>query len=68
MNLHLPLPLWLLRRIVRRNPWLLSDSGQVTRGRKLDLGFMEVDVATSMALDPAKKAQLLATQKKPPAQ
>ncbi|MBC9208897.1 hypothetical protein IBL26_18770 [Roseomonas aerophila] len=67
MEMRFPLPLWLLRRLVRRNPWLLSDSGQVTRGRKLDLGFMEVDIDTTLSLNPRRKAQLLARQKGPPA-
>lgn len=67
MKMSFPLPLWLLRRLVRRNPWLLSDSGQLKRGRKLDLGFIEVDIDTTISLDPERKARLLASQKGPPA-
>jgi hypothetical protein len=60
MKLNFPLPIWLLRWLVRRNPWLLSDSGKVTRSRTLDLGLLDIDVTTAISLDPVKKARLLA--------
>lgn len=56
----LPLPFWLVRRIARRNPWLLADNGQVTRSGELDLGFVTVAVAGGVRLRPDQRERLLA--------
>lgn len=56
----LPLPFWLVRRIARRNPWLLVDNGQVTRSGELDLGIVTIAVAGGVRLRPDQRERLLA--------
>lgn len=60
MNINLPLPLFLLRRLVRQNPWLLSDSGRVRRTASLNLGPIALDIEAEAVLPAAKKAKLQA--------
>lgn len=54
--ISVPIPLWILRRVVKRNPWLLSDEGRVRR--TLTWGIFRVDCAC--ALSSKNKAILLA--------
>ncbi|ONG53294.1 hypothetical protein BKE38_12595 [Pseudoroseomonas deserti] len=66
MQIGFRAPLWLLRWVTKRNPWLLSDQGTVTRSRRLDLGFMGIEVDASIRLDDDARARL--ERAKPPAQ
>lgn len=56
----LPLPFWLVRRIARRNPWLLAEGGRVARGGELDLGIVTVAVSGDVRLRPDQRERLLA--------
>jgi hypothetical protein len=60
MRLFLPFPLWFIRMVVRRNPWLLAERGEVSRSHDLDLGICEISVATSVTLLPKHRARLQA--------
>ncbi len=60
MNLSLPLPMFVLRYIVRKNPWLLGEGFPTRRSTTLDLGLLHVEVDTEMELQPAQKAKLRA--------
>lgn len=53
------MPLFILRRVVRCNPWLLADAGKISRNATLDLGIITVQVNGLMTLRPAQKAKLL---------
>jgi hypothetical protein len=48
--MDIKLPVWVLRRLVRKNPWLLSTSGVVSRSITIDLFFGEVTVWGSWQL------------------
>ena len=63
MNLRIWLPLWVWRRLVKRNPWLLADQGKVTRSRTLEIGPLSIEVNSETALSPEKRARLLAERK-----
>ena len=58
--MYLPLPMFMLRRLVRRYPWLLAEGGGVTRSRTLNLGPLELGVESGMKLAPRQRAKLLA--------
>ena len=59
--MYLPLPMFVLRRIVRRNPWLLADEGVIRRGGKLDVfGVFALEMDTAATLSPKQKATLQA--------
>lgn len=60
MNLDPPLPLWILRHIVRENPWLVSDDGTVHRSAELRLGPVSVTTNAEGMLRPRAKARLQA--------
>ncbi len=48
--MDIKLPLWVLRRLVRKNPWLLSTSGVVSRSITIDVFFWETTVWGSWQL------------------
>lgn len=48
--MDIKLPLWVLRRIVRKNPWLLSTSGVVSRSLTIDVFFGEIEISGSWQL------------------
>lgn len=52
------LPAWLLRRIVRRNPWLAAQGGTVNRAVRLDLWLFGLTVHGSACLTPRARAKL----------
>jgi hypothetical protein len=54
------LPLFVLRHLVRQNPWLLSDTGSVRRSFTVSLGILELEVQSQTALRPKQKAKLQA--------
>jgi hypothetical protein len=60
MNLHLPLPMFVLRRIVRKHPWLLADRGVVSRSQTITLVFFGMEIETAAELTPRQKARLQA--------
>jgi len=60
MTFDSPVPLFIVRWMVRRNPWLLSDHGSVARRSGLIIGPAAVDIETEMALRPAHKRKLQA--------
>lgn len=53
------LPLWVLRRLVRRNPWLLSTTGTVSRSLVLDVFLWEMTIDTSWELRPDVRKRLI---------
>ena len=58
--MQFPLPMFVLRWIVRRNPWLLAHNGAVRRSRTLSLGFFEIEIENEMELLPEQRAKLQA--------
>jgi hypothetical protein len=52
--------MFVLRYIVRRNPWLLGEGFATRRGAALTLGPLQVDVSGEIELLPAQKARLIA--------
>jgi hypothetical protein len=56
----------LLRRIVRRNPWLLADDGQISRSQRLGLWLFDAEVSSAVSLLSEQKAKLLAERERPP--
>lgn len=58
--MYLPLPMFILRRIVRKNPWLLADNGFTSQSRVLSLGLFDIEIDAKASLDPKQKARLQA--------
>ncbi|NGM51862.1 hypothetical protein G5B46_19810 [Caulobacter sp. 602-2] len=58
--MDIKLPRWLLRKLVKRNPWLLSNEGNVRRALVLDFLLFELEIESDLSLDPKLKAQLQA--------
>jgi hypothetical protein len=58
--MYIPLPMFVLRRIVRKNPWLLGENGFTRRTCTLDLGLCELEVEAEGVLGPKEKAKLQA--------
>lgn len=59
MNFTMPkwlLPMWLLRRIVRRNPWMLGEGNSVSRTATLDLWIIQIEAQNVIALTPETRA------------
>ena len=54
--MDIKLPRWLLRKIVRRNPWLLSDEGRVRRTFVLEIFGFELELYGDLSLTPEEKA------------
>ena len=57
--MNIRLPLWVLRRFVRRNPWLLSTAGTVSRSLVLDVFLWEMTIDTSWELLPDVRKRLI---------
>ena len=53
------MPMWLLRRIVRRNPWLMADGGAINRAVRLDLWLVSFEAHGAMHLTPKCREKLL---------
>ncbi|WP_421736412.1 hypothetical protein [Caulobacter sp.] len=53
------LPLWLLRRLVKRHPWLLSKSGTVSRPLVFGILFWELTIDTAWALSDDERERLI---------
>lgn len=54
--MDIKLPRWLLRKIVRRNPWLLSDEGRVRRTIVVEVFGFECELYGDFGLTPEEKA------------
>lgn len=55
------LPLWVLRRLVQANPWLLSNTGDVKRTLNVPvLGLGTLEVQATMSLSEKQRQRLLA--------
>ncbi|PLR28082.1 hypothetical protein SGCZBJ_03465 [Caulobacter zeae] len=52
--------MWLLRKLVKRNPWLLSNEGSVRRSLVLEILGFEFSVDSDLSLTPKEKALLQA--------
>lgn len=57
------LPLWVLRRLIRLHPWLLSDSGTVSRSFVIDLMFGEITIKARLALSEEQRITLAKEQR-----
>lgn len=57
--MNIKLPMWLLRRIVRKNPWLLSTSGVVSRSLIIEVLLWEITVDSSWELLPEERERLI---------
>jgi hypothetical protein len=53
-------PLWLLRRLVKRNPWLLASSGVVKQSLIVEFLFWEFTLDTEMELSSSERERLIA--------
>ena len=58
--MNVKLPMCILRRIVRKNPWLLSTSGVVSRSLIVEILLWEITVDTSWELLPEERERLIA--------
>lgn len=57
------LPIWVLRRLARSNPWLLSNTGDVKRTLNIPvLGLGTLEVRASISLPEKQRRRLLAEQ------
>jgi len=59
-GMDLPLPVFVLRFVVRRNPWLLGEGFSTRRSTTLDLGLWPMRIDAEMELLPSQKARLRA--------
>ena len=57
--MDIKVPFWLLRRLVKRNPWLLSATGAVSRSLVLEFLFWEFTLDTTLELTAAERERLL---------
>jgi len=57
---RMPIPMFMLRKIVRQNPWLLADNGVVRETQTLVIGPLEIEIESSTELLPKQKAKLQA--------
>jgi hypothetical protein len=53
------LPFWLLRRLAKRNPWLLSTTGAVSRSLVVGFLFWEFTIDTTLTVSPDQRERLL---------
>lgn len=58
--MNVPLPMFVLRYIVRKNPWLLGEGFATRRSTTLDLGLWQMGIDAEMELLPSQKARLRA--------
>lgn len=57
--MDIKVPFWLLRRLVKRNPWLLSATGTVSRSLVVEFLFWEFTLDTTLELTAAERERLL---------
>lgn len=58
--MYVPLPMFMLRRLLRQNPWLLAENGFRRRSTKLSFGPFEIEIESETVLTPRQRAQLQA--------
>lgn len=55
------LPMWLLRRLARANPWLLSSRGEVNRTLEVPVpGMGTLEIYANFSLSEKQRQKLLA--------
>ncbi len=57
--MNIRLPFWLVRRLVKRNPWLLSATGAVSRSLVVDVVFWEMTIDARLELSPEQRDRLI---------
>lgn len=60
--MEIKLPLWVLRRLIRPYPWLLSNSGAVSRSFVIDLLVGEITIEARLVLSEEQRATLVKEQ------
>ena len=63
--MNIPLPFFVVKWIVRRNPWILVENGKVRRSIALDIIFWKITLDSGMSLLPKIKERLLDEMKGP---
>lgn len=53
------LPFWIVRRLARRNPWLLATNGTVSRSMVIDFFWWECTIDTTYALSEKERLRLI---------
>ncbi len=57
--MDIKLPFWLLRRLAKRNPWLLSTTGAVSRSLVVGFLFWEFTIDTTLTISSDQRERLL---------
>lgn len=57
--MNITLPFWLVRRLAKRNPWLLSATGTVSRSLVVDVLFWEMTIDARLELPPEQRGRLI---------
>jgi hypothetical protein len=57
--MNIRLPFWLVRRLAKRNPWLLSATGSVSRSLVVGVMFWEVTIDARLELPLADRERLI---------
>lgn len=57
--MDIKLPFWLLRRLAKRNPWLLSTAGTVSRSLVVGFLLWEFTIDTTLKVSPEQRERLL---------
>lgn len=57
--MEIRLPLWVLLRVIQKNPWLLSSSGCVSKSLIIDFLWWEITLDSSWELLPEGRKRLL---------
>lgn len=57
--MNLRLPFWLVRRLAKRNPWLVSATGTVSRSLVVDVLFWEMTIDARLELSPEDRDRLI---------
>jgi hypothetical protein len=59
IGMKIEAPFWLLRRLARRYPWLLSNNGSVSRSLAFNVFFWELTIDTTWALGDDERERLI---------
>ena len=57
--MNMRLPFWLVRHLAKRNPWLLSTTGAVSRSLVLDVLFWELTIDARLELPQDYRERLI---------
>jgi hypothetical protein len=58
--MRLSLPRWYMRKVVRRHPWLLAETGTVSVPVTINLIIVNISFAWRMSLDDKTRGWLIA--------